>query len=194
MKVSTFLNLLALVAVLSISGMGCKKFDRGVTPIPGQGGVRPGNPELDSGLLGLGSNDINRRDIDGTELAERGDIENRPKDRSALMEQTVYFDLDRSNIKPNEHSKVETVASYLRSNPSHDLLIEGHCDERGTEGYNLALGERRALSLREHLISLGVSPNRLHTISYGESVPAVNERNETAYARNRRGEFVVVLP
>jgi peptidoglycan-associated lipoprotein len=194
MKVLNFLNLLALVALLSIGGVGCKKFDRGVTPIPGQGGLRPGSPDLDGGLLGLGNNDINRRDLDGSELADRGNIENRPKDRSALMAQTVYFDLDRFNIRPAELPKVEAVASYMRSNPSHDLLIEGHCDERGTEGYNLALGERRALSLREQLIGMGVSPNRLHTISYGESVPAVNERNETAYARNRRGEFVVVLP
>jgi peptidoglycan-associated lipoprotein len=74
------------------------------------------------------------------------------------------------------------------------LLIEGHCDERGTEGYNTTLGDKRANALREYLVNLGVSPARIHTLSLGETVPAATGNNESAWSKNRRGEFIFVEP
>jgi peptidoglycan-associated lipoprotein len=84
------------------------------------------------------------------------------------------------------------VGRHLLANPRHAVRVEGHADERGTEGYNLALGERRALSIREYLVNLGVPGTRVDTISYGESNPADPRSNEEAWRRNRRGEFVLL--
>ena len=82
----------------------------------------------------------------------------------------------------------------MKSNPEFDVLIQGHCDERGTEEYNLALGDRRAGTVRSYLISLGVPAHRLHTISYGEEKPAASGHTEAAWSQNRRAQFVVLVP
>ena len=103
----------------------------------------------------------------------------------------VLFDYDSARIKPSEVSKLEAVATYLRSNPGK-LVIEGHCDERGTAEYNRALGERRALAAREELSKLGVEASRVSTISYGKDRPEDMGHDEAAWARNRRCEFAVV--
>ena len=115
-------------------------------------------------------------------------------DREAFKADTVYFDFDKSAVKPSEAPKIETVVDYLKKNPNDALLIEGHCDERGTEEYNRALGERRALALRELAIKLGLDAERVRTLSYGEDRPADPGHNEAAWAKNRRGEFVRLLP
>lgn len=116
------------------------------------------------------------------------------KDREFFKSNTVYFDFDRSAVKAGERVKVEEVALYLKGDANVKLQIEGHCDERGTEEYNRALGERRALSLREYLVHLGIGADRIHTISFGEDQPAVPGHNEAAWAKNRRGEFVLLKP
>lgn len=108
--------------------------------------------------------------------------------------QTVYFGFDMSSIDAFEAPKIEVVSEHMKSNLSHKVLIEGHCDERGTENYNLTLGEQRALSVREYLINLGVNPDRVHTISYGEARPADTGMTEEAYAANRRCTFVLLTP
>jgi peptidoglycan-associated lipoprotein len=105
---------------------------------------------------------------------------------------TVHFEFDRSTIRPSESSKIEAVGQHLMANPRHAVRVEGHADERGTEGYNLALGERRALSIREYLVNLGVPGTRVDTISYGESNPVDPRSNEEAWRRNRRGEFILL--
>lgn len=101
----------------------------------------------------------------------------------------IYFDFDKSDIKPESRPVLEKIAVYLLKNPALDLLIEGHCCEIGTNEYNLALGERRALSARRYLIGLGVASGRLQTISYGEERPVDPGHDETARAKNRRTEF-----
>jgi peptidoglycan-associated lipoprotein len=107
---------------------------------------------------------------------------------------TVYFDFDSSAIRGGERTKVGSIADYLKSNAAHAVKIEGHCDERGTEEYNRALGERRALALREELVKLGIDPTRLDTVSFGKDRPAVQGQNEDAWSKNRRGEFVLLTP
>jgi len=99
----------------------------------------------------------------------------------------IYFDFDKSAIKPEHQRNLEAFAEHLRGN-NQVVQLDGHCDERGTIEYNLALGERRAQSVKNYLMQLGVDGARITTISYGEEKPAVDEHNEFAWAKNRRVE------
>jgi len=101
----------------------------------------------------------------------------------------VYFALDSYALAPSEIAKVEQVATHLQQNANHVLVVEGHCDERGSNVYNLSLGENRAISVRTRLAELGVSGDRIQTRSYGEEKPAVAGAGEEAWRLNRRGEF-----
>lgn len=103
----------------------------------------------------------------------------------------ILFDFDRSDIRPIDRPILEGIADYLKENPKVFLLIEGHCDERGTNEYNLALGERRALSTRAYLANLGVEEHRMVTVTYGEEDPLDPGHTEEAYAKNRRAHFKV---
>jgi peptidoglycan-associated lipoprotein len=107
-----------------------------------------------------------------------------------IVLETVYFDFDKYNLKSDAKARLAVNARVLESNPEVTILIEGHCDERGTEEYNLALGERRAKSARDYLIDLGVAASRIRTISYGEERPADPGHNEAAWDKNRRADFV----
>ena len=114
------------------------------------------------------------------------------RDRTAFAADTVYFDYDSSAIKSSEQSKLSAIASALQADASAKLLIEGDCDERGTEEYNRSLGERRALAAREALANLGVDSSRIATISYGEDRPADPGHTQAAWEKNRRDEFVLL--
>lgn len=104
----------------------------------------------------------------------------------------IYFDTDRYNIDSADAAALQTQAQYLARNPSINITIEGHCDERGTRDYNLALGERRANAAKNYLVSLGVSANRISTVSYGKERPIALGSNESAWAQNRRAVSVVI--
>ena len=103
--------------------------------------------------------------------------------------ETVYFDYDSFTLQPNARKVLERNAAWLQANPTVKITIEGHCDERGSDEYNLALGERRALAVKNHLVALGIGKERLATISYGEERPAVAGHDETVWSKNRRSEF-----
>ena len=103
----------------------------------------------------------------------------------------VYFEYDSSNIPNNSKGALAGISQWLNSNTTKHLLIEGHCDERGTKEYNLALGEQRALSVRRYLTGLGIDPKKLHTISYGEERPAAKGHGESDWKQNRRAHFLV---
>ena len=103
----------------------------------------------------------------------------------------VFFETDRSDLTPEARETVGRQAEWLRRYPNVRVTIEGHADERGTREYNLALGERRAVAVRNYLTALGIPANRLATTSYGKERPAVVGSNESAYAQNRRGVTVV---
>lgn len=102
----------------------------------------------------------------------------------------VYFDFDKYNIREDARASLENDARWLKENPNVRVKIEGHCDERGTNEYNLALGERRAKSTMQFLVTLGIDKNRMSTISYGEERPVCREHNEDCYQKNRRGHLV----
>jgi peptidoglycan-associated lipoprotein len=111
-------------------------------------------------------------------------------DPAKLEAYTVHFKLDSSVVETSEEANVAAVAAALKADPTAKLLIEGHCDERGTEEYNRALGERRALALREDLAKQGVSPDLIRTISYGKDKPVDPGHDDSAWAKNRRGAFI----
>ena len=115
-----------------------------------------------------------------------------PKDFAPVPElQDIYFDFDKYDIRPGDTRTLDANAAWLKSNPNHLLLIEGHADERGTNEYNLALGERRAKSTMNYLVSQGVQANRITIISYGEERPTCTEKTEGCWAKNRRSHFLV---
>jgi peptidoglycan-associated lipoprotein len=199
LKLVTFVTL-GLIACFAATG--CKKKPQRITPLPGQATTGGGTGDTGSGVptgttpnpLGEGSSTLKPNEQGVTPMGGRS-IEGRPQDRDKWKNQTVYFDFDRSVVKAGETAKIDTVASEFKNcDPNSDLLIEGHCDERGTAEYNRALGERRALALREYLIKAGVNAERVHTLSFGKDNPAVNGHDEAAWSKNRRGEFILVLP
>ena len=103
----------------------------------------------------------------------------------------VYFGYDSFQLAPEEVAKIERIADYLNRNSRTVLIIEGHCDERGSNEYNLSLGEQRALSVRTYLVNLGIAADRIQSRSFGEERPAVQGTGEDAWRMNRRGEFAL---
>ena len=103
--------------------------------------------------------------------------------------QNILFNYDQFSLTPQARTTLDSIAEWMKSNPRKVLMIEGHCDDRGTNEYNLALGDRRANSAKTYLVQLGVDSARIYTISYGEERPIVNGSSESVWAKNRRGEF-----
>jgi peptidoglycan-associated lipoprotein len=104
----------------------------------------------------------------------------------------IYFDYDKSVIRDDAKPVLETNAAWLKRFPTIKILIEGHCDERGTEEYNLALGEKRAKAALDYLVMLGIPADRMKTISYGKSQPIDPGHNEAAWQQNRRDQFTII--
>ena len=103
----------------------------------------------------------------------------------------VFFEFDKYDIRAEDAKTLDANATWLKANAENLLLIEGHCDERGTNEYNLALGERRAKAAMNYLVSQGVQASRITIISYGEERPVCNEKNESCWSKNRRAHFLV---
>jgi peptidoglycan-associated lipoprotein len=122
---------------------------------------------------------------------QNSDEYKRTHGRSSAEMQPVYFQFDSSTIGDDQIPRLEHNAAYLQSNPNNNLLIEGNCDDRGTNEYNLALGERRAQVAKNYLIQLGIDGGRLRTVSYGEESPLFTNQNEDDYALNRRDDFIL---
>lgn len=110
---------------------------------------------------------------------------------AAFVNENILFSFDSSVLSDQAQQILNSKADYLRANSGVTVTVEGHCDERGTEAYNIALGERRAESVKNFLVDLGISVNRLKTISYGEERPIAMGQDEASWARNRRAQFMV---
>jgi peptidoglycan-associated lipoprotein len=115
-----------------------------------------------------------------------------PEEEAKTVFRDVLFDYDKYNIRADARPVLDDVASFLNRNKTLNIAIEGHCDERGTNEYNLALGEKRAKSTKDYLISLGVSPDRMIIITYGEEKPVCVDQTESCWQKNRRSHFVIV--
>ncbi len=111
------------------------------------------------------------------------------KDR--FVNENVQFEFDSSELTGMAIALLKDKADYLNENPGMAVVIEGHCDERGTTEYNIALGERRAVTVKNYLLNLGISGSRLTTVSFGEERPLDPAENEAAYSKNRRAQFVI---
>jgi peptidoglycan-associated lipoprotein len=194
---------LALVAVLATTG--CKKgFSGKTTPLPGHNPPAVGDTGTPGNTLPPGNQvPAEGTPIPGTGLGTQAgggptsdtwDPANMNQDRSALAAYTVHFKFDSAVVQDSEQANVASVGQSLTGNASAKLLIEGHCDERGTEEYNRALGERRALALREALAKIGIDPMRIRTESFGKDKPVDPGHDEAAWAKNRRGEFILCTP
>lgn len=203
MKSNTLITLLA-IAVLAASGaVGCRKNPSRLTNIPGQqgrvGDTEPGGPKMgDATPIGpgnIGTQNIGTMPLDGQGLPPAGgDFSKYKEDASRFAAETVHFDFDKSNIKPSELPKIRAVYEALKSMPGNAVRVEGNTDNRGTEEYNRALGERRALSVREELVKMGMNPEMIPTISYGEDRPVDPADNDAAWAKNRRADFILLTP
>jgi peptidoglycan-associated lipoprotein len=141
---------------------------------------KPKNAQDDGAMGADGSNK-------GLSLELNGDSDN----GKAGGLQTVYFGFDSSNLDSETKSAVKANAEYLKANTNVDVQIEGHTDERGGRQYNLALGERRAKAVRDHLVALGIKAKRISTVSYGSERPKADGNDESAWSQNRRANFVV---
>ncbi len=102
----------------------------------------------------------------------------------------IYFDFDKYDIRPNDAKTLDGDAAWLKANANNLVLIEGHCDERGTNEYNLALGEKRAKAAMNYLVAQGVQASRITIISYGKERPVCTEKNEACWSKNRRDNFL----
>lgn len=114
-----------------------------------------------------------------------------PEEKAKSIFKDVLFDYDKYNIRPEARSTLDEVSTFLNENKGLNVIIEGHCDDRGTNEYNLALGEKRAKSTKNYLVSLGVSPSRVIIMTYGEEKPVCMDRDEACWQSNRRAHFVV---
>jgi peptidoglycan-associated lipoprotein len=109
--------------------------------------------------------------------------------RSTGLIGDIYFDFDKYDLKPEARERLSKNADFMKKNTKYVVEIQGHCDERGTNDYNIALADRRANAAREYMVTLGIAEARLKTVSYGEERPVCTDHNESCWWRNRRGEF-----
>jgi peptidoglycan-associated lipoprotein len=180
-------------AFLVLVASGCAKqpatFEATATPAPGaSGGLGARGSQSQPGLQSAPG-------ATTRPAAARTDsttVRPSPRDFSAIAAlKDVYFDYDKYDIRPSDAKILDASAAWLKSNDRNLLLIEGHCDERGTNEYNLALGERRAKAAMSYLVALGVQANRISIVSYGEEHPVCQEQGEACWAKNRRAHFLI---
>lgn len=190
------LTVLLAVVTLLLFLPGCGKKparveDQQTQTVQGQGVT------VEGAETGIKEEDIETVD-EGVKIGEETGFEERSISEMTLDEinaaeflRNIYFDFDKSELREDSIAQLEINATWLLGNQSVRVIIEGHCDERGTEEYNLALGERRSKAARDYMVRRGVSADRLMTVSYGESKPADEGHNESAWALNRRAQFRV---
>ena len=178
MKFSTMTAVLA--AALCVAGC---RYDKA-----GKGGAGAG-----------GGDDANAQNISTTDDAQSGTIgsitEGKFEDLytrcTDVSFDAVYFGFDSTVVPQGELGKIDAVASHLKSRGDRVVVVEGNCDERGSNEYNMALGEQRAIIVRNYLVQSGIAADRIQTRSYGEEKPAVDGHDESAWSLNRRGEFAI---
>lgn len=177
----------AIVSSLIIAG-GCAKqpvkAPEAAKPSPAPAVVTAPKPDVGAGM---------GKEESLTDTAWRGDIDLAISEgRTSAGLFPVYFDFDRSNIRDDQQNRAVSNGGFMKDNASARIRIEGNCDERGTSEYNLALGERRAMSAKKFLLDMGVAAARMDTISYGEERPLSFGRDDLSWSLNRRADFVAI--
>lgn len=170
---------IAVLACIAVSALsGCSKFFKKNDPAAMNGGGAYGNAPGLGALNGIESS-VLPEPIRGQNVTESADLKR------------IYYTFDSASLLEPAKAQLDENAAWLKANPGVQIQIEGHCDSRGISDYNYALGQRRADEARMYLISRGVEPNRIHTISYGADRPDDPNENEMAWARNRRAQFMI---
>ena len=191
MKFNTIMAVSAMA--LAVVATGCR-YDKS------KGGAGAGDEALEAGASDVGTEEtvdvsaLEGSDAQGGSLDELTDskrFEDMYERCTDVNFAPVYFGLDSTVIEAGELGKIDAVAQHLADNPQRVVVVEGHCDERGSNEYNMSLGESRAVIVSRYLIESGVAADRIQTRSYGEERPAVMGADEGAWSRNRRGEFVL---
>jgi peptidoglycan-associated lipoprotein len=198
------MGMVASLSVLTVILTGCAKRPatmEAAAPAPGAGAgvARPaavGVVDAQPSTPGTGSLAGPTLGTDGSAAAPtQGAVPSArplPQEFAAVPDlRDIHFDFDQYDIRPGDARTLDTNAAWLKQNANMLVLIEGHCDERGTNEYNLALGERRAKAAMNYLVSQGVQASRITIISYGEERPVCAEKSEECWARNRRAHFLV---
>lgn len=173
------LRLLVMTAVTALLAAGCAKKPAPETTAPTAAMEKPVVSEMPAQPAGVQEQAVS-------------DLPAAPELAAVAGLQRIYFAFDQHTLSDQARDTLAGNAAWLKANPGEKVVIEGHCDERGSDEYNLALGERRALAAQSYLMSLGIDAGRLTTISYGEERPLAPGQSEDAWAQNRRAEFKVV--
>ncbi|MCX8160642.1 MAG: peptidoglycan-associated lipoprotein Pal [Candidatus Saccharicenans sp.] len=173
---------LTLILILSFAA-SCKKKAKEVPPPP------PPQAQEQPKVEKVAEPAIKEPVLSEEEIFMKKTLEEINQEKPLAM---IHFDYDKYDIRPDAVPVLEANASWLKKYPMVKILIEGHCDERGTEEYNLSLGEKRAKSTMDYLVSLGISADRIRIISYGKSQPLDPGHDETAWAKNRRAQFLII--
>lgn len=193
MKKSVKFGLLVLVMMSLVFTVSCAKRTTGLEQ-PAGGEEQMGTTDETAGAEGAGEQGaaaIGEEDLEAQRAAQRRAEEQKKAEaaKAEFVNTSVYFAFDDASLDQQAREKLRAQAKWLMENPGPTVIIEGHTDSRGTDEYNLALGSRRAESVKNFLTKVGVSASRLITISYGEEQPAVQGNNEDAWTKNRRVEF-----
>jgi peptidoglycan-associated lipoprotein len=167
-KIKAMLPVLLCMSVIALSGCGKKSETDQALKVEDKGEAMGVEESLESKPLGISEG----RTTDGM--------------------LPVYFDFDSSDIRKDQIPRVEVNADFIKNQSEYDIRIEGNCDPRGTNEYNMALGERRALNAKKFLVNLGINEAKLSTISYGEERLLLHGHDELSWAQNRRADFVVI--
>ena len=175
---------LVLAAILGLAAFGCAE-RKAVVPVQPQ--------EMQQQTKAPDESRKAQEKITEQEMArvESKELASRFEEISGMFKD-IYFDYDKYDVQEEGKQTLKAVADHLRKNAAQKILIEGHCDERGTSEYNLGLGDKRARAARDFLVSLGVPSARIDTISYGKEKPVCSEHTEDCWAKNRRDHFVVL--
>lgn len=184
-------RLLVLLAILAVTAFGCAP--RTIVDDQGAGGAGTQDQASDGQVtIEPISDSVSSSDVTGTDGDRLTNISNRYKTSSQGVPEfgDILFDFDSYSIQGNYRQVLDDLATWLTGNNAI-LLVEGHCDERGTREYNLALGDRRALSIKDYLLASGVPDLKIETVSYGEERPNCRDESESCWSQNRRGHFVI---
>lgn len=179
---------LIILLMIFMAASGCSKKH---AKAPDAAGAPGQEPKIES----AGPEGIEEEFIEERIVPEEGEITETvitPEEEARSVFRDIHFEFDKYSIRPEARPVLDSIADFLYRNKKYNVVIEGHCDERGTNEYNLALGEQRAKSAQSYLASLGVLPSRIIIMTYGEEKPLCTEHDETCWQRNRRAHFVLV--
>ncbi len=149
------------------------------------------SPEEELDQTGTEVSDMNAALMEPEQFSQEPSIRGTETESTAALS-TIYFSFDSSAISADVLNAIKENVKFLKKNEKVNIVIEGHCDERGTTEYNLALGQKRAIKVKEYYVQMGINPNRIATVSYGEEMPADKRHNEAGWAKNRRAETKVI--